>query len=112
MPWIEMTLDVVAADLVAEPGVVADRDLGLGHELPEDQAEAADQEQPEPGGRGRPAGAVGLAPTSAGAGAGSLLRRSILHAISLNSQPIDSLARAQGDTRHGTRHRTTAAKEL
>ena len=44
-------LDVVAFDLVEEPGIVVHRGLRLGHELPEDDREPPDQEQPEPGGR-------------------------------------------------------------
>ena len=43
-------LDVVVLDLVHEPGIIVDRGLRLRHEVPEDRAESADQDQPEPGG--------------------------------------------------------------
>ena len=61
-----MLLILSVLDLVVEPGVVEDLDLVLGHELPEDQGEPAEQEQPEPGGRRRPAGTVRLAPAVVG----------------------------------------------
>ena len=61
-------LDVVGLDLIEEPGTVIHRDLGPGHELPEDQRKPSDQEQPEPGGADDRAGQ--LAPGLSGAGSG------------------------------------------
>ena len=81
IPWIDRLLMLSCLDLVEEPGAVADRDLGLGRELPEDQPEAGDQKEPEPRRGRRPAGAVGLAP--AGGPARGFLRRSTLHTISI-----------------------------
>ena len=56
-------------DLVEEPGAVVDRDLVLGCELPEDEPEAEDQQEPEPGGRGGPARTVRLAARRSDGGA-------------------------------------------
>ena len=79
-------LEIIGLDLFVEPWVVENLDLGLGDERPEDQGKTPEQEQPQPGGRRRPAGTVRLPPTARwGRPARSfLLRRSILHASSLS----------------------------
>src|SRR5207253_17878 len=74
-------LDIALIHLVEEPGAIADLGLVLGRELPEDQREADDQQEPEPGGRRRPARPVRLAP--AGVPSWRFLRRSTLHTLSI-----------------------------
>ena len=79
-----------ACDLLVEPGVIADRDLRLGHELVEDQAEPAQEAAAKAmaawATRPMPFGLACI--VRRGPARGLLLRRSILHAFSLDSQPM------------------------
>ncbi len=94
-------LDIVVLDLLVEPRIVADRRLRLGDELIEDQAEPAKKKQPQPRRSRRPTRAVGLAyVVRRGPARGFLLRRSILHAFLLFSQPIVH-APVRNATRYG-----------
>ena len=92
-------LDIVGLDLVVEPGVIADRGLGLRHELIEDQPETAEEKQPEPRRRGRPTRSrSSCVHCSSAAGAGVPVA-AVDSPCLLTRLPADgSRATAQGDT--------------
>ena len=113
VPLDRDALDIVGLDLLVEPRVVENLDLGLGHELPEDQGKPPEQEQPEPGGRRRPAGTVRLPPAIRRGPCAEFLVAAVDSPCVLTQFPGDRLrAWSQNPTRHGTRHRTTAASRI